>query len=71
MTTNKTQRLIPIGGLSVRDPATGNPLPPEGADIPLPLSNYWRRRVADGSVTNQKPAAAKTRAGKTNATAPE
>jgi regulator of protease activity HflC (stomatin/prohibitin superfamily) len=43
-------RLVPNG--LVRDPVTRVPLPKEGADVTL--DTYWRRRIADGSVTATK-----------------
>lgn len=45
----------------VRDPATGRPLPAEGAEVEG--SSYWLRRLSDGDVvdasTEKKPAARK------------
>lgn len=38
----------PAQGLKVRNPATGQPIPIEGAKVPA--SPYWRRRLADGDV---------------------
>lgn len=35
-------------GLIVRDPATGTPLPEEGAE--KELTSYWLRRKRDGDV---------------------
>jgi len=40
--------LIPTGSLQVRDPATGKPLPPEGAI--KPNISYWQRRLRDRDV---------------------
>lgn len=41
--------LVPAPGQVVRDPANGQPLPPEGAHVPD--TSYWHRRLAEGSVT--------------------
>ncbi len=45
--------VIPTPGLQVRDPATGKPLPPEGALVVR--SGYWTRRRNDGAVTITDP----------------
>lgn len=47
--------LVPAQGLILRDPITGEILPPEGKH--LPDSKYWRRRLAEGSVTIAEPPA--------------
>jgi hypothetical protein len=39
---------LPGAHLRVLDPDTGQPLPPEGLDVPL--TSYWFRRLADGDV---------------------
>lgn len=55
-----TQWLKPAEGLLVRfeDPAQGH-IPAEGAE--LPLTKYYRRRVADGDlVKGRRPAAPKS-----------
>ncbi|WP_084457817.1 DUF2635 domain-containing protein [Desulfocurvus vexinensis] len=44
----KTLYLKPGAGLAVLDPATGQPLPQDGADVPD--TTYWRRRLRDGDV---------------------
>jgi len=50
--------LIPKAGVTVRDPATGKPLPEAGAN--KPRSPYWLRRRRDGDVSEGKaPQAAK------------
>jgi len=41
----------PVDKLKVPDPDHGGHLPKEGRQIVLPLSSYWRRRLADGSIT--------------------
>lgn len=46
--------VIPAKGLQVRDPRTGEPLPPEGAQVPR--TRYWLRRLRDGDVTEGRPA---------------
>ncbi len=46
-----TAVLVPKKGLIVRDPISGNALPPEG--MQKQLSTYWLRRMADGDVTKQ------------------
>ena len=40
--------------LIVRDPATGEALPAEGASVEM--NTYWRRRLRDRSVEQIKPA---------------
>lgn len=51
-----TVLLVPAEGRRVIDPATRQPVPAEGVGVPLPLSTYWRRRIADGDVA-EAPAA--------------
>lgn len=41
--------LIPAAGLRVVNPATGQPLPPEGDTVEQ--GTYWIRRLNDGDVT--------------------
>lgn len=68
MTKSATHvRLYPKPGLQVRAPS-GQPVPTDGVQAPLPLSSYWRRRVADGSVTDKKPAAPSAKAPATKQT---
>lgn len=51
-----TQTLIPASpGLVVRDPITRQPLAADGE--PKPLDTYWARRLRDGDVLVQQPAA--------------
>lgn len=45
--------LIPAAGLTIRDPITGVPLPPEGEE--KTPSAYWWRRLRDGDVTAALP----------------
>lgn len=45
----RSKHLKPAAGLQVRDPATGQPLPAEGAQVPM--TGYWLRRIAEGDVT--------------------
>lgn len=40
--------LIPVFGVSVRDPRTYEYLPREGKRVAL--STYWRRKIAQGDV---------------------
>lgn len=47
----------PAPGLVVRDPATRQPLPADGGEVPD--TTFWRRRLADGDV--QPSTAATTR----------
>jgi hypothetical protein len=55
--------LVPAPGALVRDPVSRQPLPPEGAW--KADDEYWRRRIADGDVTEQAdPAAASDKKGK-------
>ena len=42
----------PLGDLIVMDPATKQPLPPNGAAVMK--DNYWRRRIADGDVEDHR-----------------
>lgn len=44
-----TIHVVPNHGLTVRDPETRTPLPPEGAE--KPRNGYWLRRLQDGDVT--------------------
>ena len=46
----------PAVGLTLRDPATGEPLPPEGGL--MPRSAFWLRREKDGDVVQAAPAVA-------------
>lgn len=51
-----TQTLMPASpGLVVRDPITRQPLAAAGE--PKPLDTYWARRLRDGDVRVQQPAA--------------
>lgn len=47
----------PAKGLRVLDPETRQPLPEEGAEVPL--STFWRRRLRAGDVERVKTEAAK------------
>lgn len=51
--------LKPQPGRVVTDPATGQPLPEEGARVEP--SQYWFRRLQDGDVTEVKPQQQKPR----------
>lgn len=44
-------------GETLRDPATGRNLPPEGKGVSMKgqSGTFWRRRLADGSVTEVAP----------------
>lgn len=60
MKTIKDRELFvkPATGVSVVNPDTGLPIPPEGACVPN--DKYWRRRLNDGDVTEAvQPAAVK------------
>jgi hypothetical protein len=46
---SETIHIVPSPGLTVRDPETRTPLPPEGAE--KPRNGYWLRRLQDGDVT--------------------
>jgi hypothetical protein len=46
--TGARMRVKPAPGLAVRDPATMELLPAEGADVPDDV--FWRRRLRDGDV---------------------
>jgi len=52
---SETKFLVPKEGLLIRDPVSKNILPPEGAVKPWigPEGRYWRRRVNDGSCSEQ------------------
>lgn len=56
--------VIPAQGLVVRDPATRQPLPPEGDW--KPRDTYWERRLNDGDVKEVEPPAAARPAKKTS-----
>ena len=43
----------PKAGLFVRDPATREPLPEAGREVPE--DQYWMRRLADGDVVEAGP----------------
>lgn len=45
----------PKEGVLLRDPATQQPLPAEGANVPD--TSFWHRRVRDGDVTIAEPPA--------------
>jgi hypothetical protein len=45
--------LIPKAGITVRDPATGQPLPAAGGN--KPRTSYWLRRLRDGDVSEGEP----------------
>lgn len=49
---SKPVYLVPAPGLKVRHPAGGY-LPEEGAEVVV--DTYWRRRIADKSVSEGKP----------------
>lgn len=53
---SKPVHLVPGEGLKVRQPQGGY-LPAEGATVVL--DSYWRRRLADGSVSEGKAPAVK------------
>jgi len=53
----RSKHLKPAVGLQVRDPATRQPLPVDGAD--LPMTGYWLRRLADDDVTEAPRAVSK------------
>jgi hypothetical protein len=46
--------IVPVNGLRVINPATGQPLPTEGAEV-VGNAEYWLRRQNDGDVTEGKP----------------
>lgn len=50
-----TVYLIPSPGLRVVNPATGQPLPAEGAEVER--DTYWIRRLNDGDVAQSLAAA--------------
>lgn len=55
--------VIPAAGLRVVNPATGQPLPPNGETVEQ--GSYWIRRLGDGDVTEgaaSAPTAAATKA---------
>lgn len=52
--------VIPKPGVRVRDPETRAHLPAEGREVPD--TPYWLRRVKDGDVTIESPAAKKAKA---------
>lgn len=67
-----TMYIKPADGCLLRDPATGEIIPLEGAHVPLgAYRSYWLRRVKDGdAVACDPPAPApKSKAAKTAAAA--
>lgn len=52
---SERRHLTPREGLTLRDPDTRAQLPAEGGFVPV--TEYWRRRVADGDavVTDPQP----------------
>lgn len=48
-----TRYVIPAPGLKVRDPDTGQALPPAGKSVQW--NTWWERREADGDITVGKP----------------
>lgn len=48
--------LQPAAGRRVVDPATRQPLPPEGLQLApdSPHATYWQRRLAEGDVVAQR-----------------
>ena len=55
---NEKVYVVPAAGLRVVDPATGQPLPAEGAEVER--GTYWIRRLNDGDVTEGTAPAATT-----------
>ena len=43
-------RIAPRADVVVLDPDTRQAIPMEGIEVPLPLSTWWTRRLADGDV---------------------
>ena len=43
--------IIPKRASIVRDPLTGQILPPEGKSVKAPLSPHWKRRLREGGIT--------------------
>lgn len=54
---NKTEYLIPLHNLLVRDPVNMNPLSPKGEWKPMvgKIGKFWRRRLKDKSVMISTP----------------
>lgn len=52
-------RVKPAKGRAVRDPITMQLLPDDGREVPL--NPFWRRRLRDGDVVEDKPPAARQR----------
>lgn len=54
-----TERLFikPVGTVLLRNPATGEAIPPEGATVTLgPHRIFWLRRIQDGDAVESRPA---------------
>lgn len=50
--------IVPVPGVSVRDPNTKQYIPADGAEVER--SSYWIRRQLAGEITIGKPAVKKT-----------
>ncbi len=50
MGVEETFYFVPVKGGIVRDPLTGQKIPPEGA--PVPNTRFWRERVRCGDGTD-------------------
>lgn len=47
----------PVGAVLLRNPATGEIIPPEGATVTLgPHRIFWLRRIQDGDAAESRPA---------------
>lgn len=53
--------VYPVDGLQTRDPVTKRLLPADGIDVD-PNDLYWARRLADKTVTTDKPKASTSNA---------
>lgn len=64
----ETRFVVPVEGAVVQYPHTRTPLPAEGAEVPWDGNDgvFWRRRVADGSVSVVMKADAVTQTEKIN-----
>lgn len=51
-----TMTIKAVGNVLLRNPATGEALPPEGATVTLgPHRYFWLRRIQDGDAVEVRP----------------
>lgn len=50
----------PSPGLKIINPATRQPLPPEGIEVVEPIGTYWANRIRTGDVVVVEPQSPKS-----------